>query len=121
MRLAGGGLGELSLAESAAMSALLSGVTLVEDASSLAVLSLSVEVILTAELLVAEVTLPDVPLAGLSDTNPESEELPLRLLSFPEEADASGASVLGPGCVLCTSEHALTAGEWQQQCHGSAS
>ncbi len=93
------------------MSALLSGVTLVEDASSLAVLSLSVEVILTAELLVAEVTLPDVPLAGLSDTNPESEELPLRLLSFPEEADASGASVLGPGCVLCTSEHALTAGE----------
>lgn len=109
--MAGGGLGELSLAEGATMSALLSDVTLVEDASSLAVLSLSVEVLLTADLPVAEVTLSDVPLAGLSDTILESEELPLRLLSFPEEADASGASVLGKPCVLCTLEDALTAGE----------
>ena len=89
----------------------MSDFTLVEDASSLAVLSFSVEVLFTAELLVAEVTLPDVPLAGLSDTVLEIEELPLRLLSFPEEADASGASVLGTVRMLCTSEHALTAGE----------
>ena len=93
------------------MSALLSDVTLLESASSLAVLSLCVEVLLKAELLVAEVTLPDVPLAGLSDTKLETEELSLRLLFFPDEADASGASVLGNVCVCCTSEHVLTAGE----------
>lgn len=109
--MAGGGLGELSLAESATMSALLSDVTLVEDASSAAELSLSAEVLLTAELLVAEVTLPDVPLAGLSDPKLETEELPLRLLSFPEDADAFGASALAKVCIFCTSEHALTAGE----------
>ena len=93
------------------MSALLSDVTDVEDASSLTELSLSVEVLLTAELLVAEVTLQDVPLAGLSVAKLDTEELPLGLLSFAEEADASGASVLGKVCALCTSEHALTAGE----------
>ncbi len=108
--MAGGGLGELSLAESATISASLSDVTLVKDASSLPELSFSVEVLLTAELLVAEVTLLDVPLAGPPDTELETEELPLRL-SVPEEADASGASVICKVCILCTSEHAPTAGE----------